>query len=183
MAIMPSTDIVTPKVVRGHQVMMISTPTVRQMARDYFGCPDLEGLELENEGGQCSIANLGSHWEKRLLYEDYMGPSSAHSFNAFALALLHDSGWYFVDFTNAEFDTSTYGRGRGCDFVRQPCLTAGNPPAVNDAEWFCNAPPSTGDPSGHACHPNGIETSFCGTWLYSSAVSTHGASCAEVTCT
>ena len=33
-------------------------------ARDHFGCPTLEGVELENQGGSGTAI---SHWEKRIL--------------------------------------------------------------------------------------------------------------------
>ena len=36
------------------------------------------------------------------------------------LAVLHDSGWYNVDFSKASPDY-TWGKGLGCDFVKTSC--------------------------------------------------------------
>ncbi|EYB82782.1 hypothetical protein Y032_0351g3241 [Ancylostoma ceylanicum] len=46
-----------------HDVFMIVSPKVREEARKYFNCLDLEGAELENQGGRGSKF---SHWEKRI---------------------------------------------------------------------------------------------------------------------
>lgn len=42
---------------------MMVTPKVREEARNFFNCPDLEGAEIESQGG---IGTAGSHWEKRV---------------------------------------------------------------------------------------------------------------------
>ncbi|ETN75894.1 hypothetical protein NECAME_12068 [Necator americanus] len=47
-----------------HDVFMVVTPKVREEARKYFNCPDLEGAELEDQGG---AGTAGVHWEKRVL--------------------------------------------------------------------------------------------------------------------
>lgn len=39
------------------------TPRVRKEAILHFGCKDLEGAELENQGGEGTAL---THWEKRL---------------------------------------------------------------------------------------------------------------------
>ncbi|VDL68310.1 unnamed protein product, partial [Nippostrongylus brasiliensis] len=44
-------------------VYMIVTPRVREEARKYFDCDDLEGAELENQMG---YGTRGAHWEKRV---------------------------------------------------------------------------------------------------------------------
>ncbi|PIO62710.1 hypothetical protein TELCIR_15718, partial [Teladorsagia circumcincta] len=45
-------------------VYMIVTPKVRKEVRKYFGCPTLEGAEIEDQGGP---GTMGAHWEKRVL--------------------------------------------------------------------------------------------------------------------
>lgn len=42
-------------------------PKVVEYARAHFGCPTLEGVELENEGSEMS---RGSHWERRILGDE-----------------------------------------------------------------------------------------------------------------
>ena len=43
----------------------IITPKVVQKARQHFKCKELEGFQLEDDGGEGSA---GSHWEKMYLF-------------------------------------------------------------------------------------------------------------------
>lgn len=49
-------------VTRAVDVMV--TPRVAQEARAHFNCPQLEGAELEDQGGEGTAL---THWEKRIL--------------------------------------------------------------------------------------------------------------------
>jgi hypothetical protein len=51
-------------------------------------------------------------------------------------ALFEDTGWYVAQY-NATF-TSSWGRGRGCDFVNAPCLTKGRVTGEAQAGFFCD---------------------------------------------
>ena len=51
----------------------VVTPGVVSAARDYFGCPDIWGMPLEDEGSMSSTRH--KHWETRLLPYDIMAPS------------------------------------------------------------------------------------------------------------
>jgi leishmanolysin-like peptidase len=44
-------------------VHLVVTPRVREEARRHFGCSDLEGAELEDQGEEGTAM---THWEKRL---------------------------------------------------------------------------------------------------------------------
>lgn len=44
--------------------MLKVTPRVVQEVRDHFGCDQLEGAELEDQGGEGTAL---THWEKRIL--------------------------------------------------------------------------------------------------------------------
>lgn len=44
-------------------VLMMVTPRVVEEARNHFGCPDLEGAELEDQGDEGTSL---THWEKRV---------------------------------------------------------------------------------------------------------------------
>lgn len=46
-------------------------PKVRDFARDYYNCPTLPGVPLENNGGSGSA---NSHWEKTFLPNEFMNP-------------------------------------------------------------------------------------------------------------
>ncbi len=47
-----------------HTVNLMVTERVVEEGRTHFGCPTLEGVELENQGGDATEL---SHWEKRIL--------------------------------------------------------------------------------------------------------------------
>ncbi|KAL6744540.1 hypothetical protein Aduo_017463 [Ancylostoma duodenale] len=80
-----------------HDVYMIVSPRVREEARKFFNCPDLEGAELESQGGGGSAF---AHWEKRIFEEEGMCAvaTTYNSFSRITLALFEDSGWYKVNY-------------------------------------------------------------------------------------
>ena len=45
------------------ETMLIVTPRVVKEVRDHFGCQELEGAELEGDGGASSV---GSHWDLKV---------------------------------------------------------------------------------------------------------------------
>ncbi|WKY08738.1 hypothetical protein Q1695_007897 [Nippostrongylus brasiliensis] len=103
-----------------HEIYVFEMPRVKQEVRKYFNCPDLEGAELENQGGGGTML---SHWEKRLFEHEAMSgyATQVHAISRLTLALLEDSGWYRVNYDKAE--NMTWGRGRGCSFAKKSCLT------------------------------------------------------------
>ena len=56
-------------VIRGVTRNLIITPTVIQVAKKYFNCSSINGVELEDQGGEGS---QDSHWEQRVLLGEYM---------------------------------------------------------------------------------------------------------------
>ena len=107
---------------RGHPVSQLVTPRVVAKAQAAFACPSLTGLELENWG---SNGTAGSHWEKRVMLNDFMtghiSPNSIYS--DITLAAFEDSGWYEVDYNYT--DQVTFGKGRGCGFLTGNCVVDG----------------------------------------------------------
>lgn len=101
-----------------HTVTVLRTEAVLREGRAHFGCSDLEGVELENQGGNGTALQ---HWEKRVLGNEAMTGIFDYNpvFSRLSLAVLEDSGWYTVDYTAAK--DLPWGRGRGCDFVRRGC--------------------------------------------------------------
>ena len=47
----------------------LNSSKVLEVAKNYFNCQTLEGVELENQGGEGTAA---SHWEARILLGEYM---------------------------------------------------------------------------------------------------------------
>ncbi|CAF3448418.1 unnamed protein product, partial [Rotaria socialis] len=97
---------------------MLVTPKVKAIVREHFGCPTLEGAELENQG---SVGTALTHWEKRLFEHEIMtGTYTQESvISNLTLALLEDSGWYDVSYAFGK--PLLWGRNLGCDFVKTSC--------------------------------------------------------------
>ena len=97
----------------------LSTPKVLEYARGHFGCPSLNGVELENQGGEGSA---GSHWEARIMLGDYMISTDYPELvvSDITLAVFEDSGWYGVNYlTGGLFKT---GKAEGCNFLQKNCI-------------------------------------------------------------
>ncbi len=152
---LPSSKILQFKDVRkGQRVAQIVTPTVRQVARNHFDCQRLEGAELEtyilyptnknaNEtrfyfADKC----ISDHWERRLFKGDLMNPiidsvNSVTRISPLTLAYFMDSGWYLVNVGRAT-EPDIWGRGAGCDFVEEQCVTDGQI-AEKNSQFFCTS--------------------------------------------
>ena len=79
-------------------VNLMVTPRVLQEVRDHFGCPDLEGAELEDQGGDGTAI---THWEKRIFQDEAM-TGTVHTkdpaYSRLTFALLEDTGWYMPNY-------------------------------------------------------------------------------------
>ncbi|XP_065839196.1 leishmanolysin-like peptidase isoform X2 [Oscarella lobularis] len=116
-----------------HNVNIVVTPKVKEVARTHFNCPLLDGVELENQG---SAQTAFSHWEKRLLENEAMTGTFTQNpvFSEITFALLEDSGWYKPDYSKA--DRLNWGKNAGCSFTTQSC---GSPINSNNPAPFCTA--------------------------------------------
>ncbi|KIH59068.1 hypothetical protein ANCDUO_10714 [Ancylostoma duodenale] len=119
---------------------MMVTPKVREEARNHFNCPDLEGAEIESQGG---LGTAGSHWEKRVFENEAMTgvTTQVYALSRLTLALFEDSGWYKVNYewvlpnyesalktasiswNSSKAEEMKWGQGLGCKFAKQSCLT------------------------------------------------------------
>ena len=65
---------------------IIKTPRVLELAKQYYGCDDIDGIPLENDGGSGS---KGAHWERSLLGDEFMTASEIYEpkVTAFTMAL------------------------------------------------------------------------------------------------
>lgn len=99
------------------------TPRVLAVGREYFGCPLLDGIPLEE--GSSGEGSAFSHWNDRALKGEVMTPDMQANLvvSAFTLALLHDSGWYRPDYAQA--GALTWGAQKGCSFLWNECVRDG----------------------------------------------------------
>jgi len=110
----------TTEKIRGVERTVIKTPKVLEVARKYFNCPTITGIELEDQGGMGSAL---SHWEQRILLGDYMGAviyQEEMVISEITLALLEDSGWYKINYYTGGL--MRFGKNKGCEFIQNNCL-------------------------------------------------------------
>ena len=103
----------------GIQRVYINSPKAVEMARKYYNCPSLVGVELENYGDE---GTAGSHWEARILLGDYMNGISytEEVISEITLALLEDMGFYKANYYTGGL--MRYGKNKGCEFVYDKCV-------------------------------------------------------------
>jgi len=144
-------DVYQEITLRGSSRFVITLPTVAAYAKEFFGCDTMPGIELEdyNDKGQPT-----SHWDNRILIYDFMisyiPPAAPYSI--FTLAVLHDSGWYQIDFTYAQ--EPSYGRGQGCSWFKQKCIN--NNDIVLDDTAFCS------ESVQYSCSSSYVGKYYCG---------------------
>ncbi|SYZ63434.1 GP63 (plasmid) [Leishmania braziliensis MHOM/BR/75/M2904] len=110
---------------------VINSSTAVAKAREQYGCPTLEYLEVEDQGGSGSA---GSHLKGRNAKDELMAPASAAGYYTnLTMAVFEDLGFYKADFTKAE--VMPWGRNASCDFLTKKCMER------NITQWpemFCN---------------------------------------------
>ena len=105
---------------RGINRMYIITPTVVDLAKKYYNCEDIIGLELEDRDQDKDFSS--SHWEARILLGEYMNSEFYKPeivISDFTLALLEDSKWYKVNYFTGGL--MRFGKNRGCEFLNNDC--------------------------------------------------------------
>lgn len=133
-------DIIETKQRRGTDIVQIVTPKVVEKARAAFDCSSLDGVELEITGGE---GTYGAHWEKRMMYTDYMvADSDVNDFiySDISLALFEDSGWYKPSYRYSQ--DIEWGYKQGCDFLEKKCIIDNKPTnsafCVDESKYKCD---------------------------------------------
>ncbi|KAL4486499.1 hypothetical protein ABPG72_018453 [Tetrahymena utriculariae] len=118
-------------------VLKISSKNILRVSRNYYGCPQIDGMYLENSGG---AGSMGSHWERDLLSNELMTASfvyKAFAISEFTAALLLDTGFYAE--INSNFLMPIYwGKNKGCDFFNKTCKMGKELPEFPDNEESCD---------------------------------------------
>eukprot|EP01084_Bolivina_argentea_P107898 192867_1 len=133
--IIPLSSVIDQTDPMGDSLSYIISPKVRQLARDYFNCPTLAGLPLENNGGDGSAL---SHWDEKYARTEIMTAQLSTSlmyFSDFTVALMEDSGWYYVNYYYSE--PFYWGKNAGCELWNEKCV---NPTThiSNFDQFFCH---------------------------------------------
>ena len=98
----------------------LKSPNVIKVAKKYFNCSEIVGVELENDG---SVGTVGSHWEARILLGEYMcgyTRTEEEVISEFTLAYLEDTGFYKANYYTGGL--MRYGKNKGCAFIKDKCI-------------------------------------------------------------
>ena len=112
-------NLISTKTIDGEQYTYINSPKVLEKAKLHFGCQNLKGVQLENDG---DTGTVGSHWDSRYMLGDYMMASDYSDvvISDISLALFEDTGFYKVNYyTGGLF---RFGKNQGCSFIEKKCL-------------------------------------------------------------
>lgn len=115
-------------------VSKIVTPSVVKQIKQHFNCFDWVGAGIELENGDKGSAEFSSHWDKRVVMNEYMSATSSYDpvYSALTLALFEDSGWYQVSYASAE--VLPWGFLEGCGLAQAKCSTWNSRYACSDAK-------------------------------------------------
>mmetsp|Transcript_26174 Transcript_26174/g.39626 ORF Transcript_26174/g.39626 Transcript_26174/m.39626 type:complete len:1029 (+) Transcript_26174:96-3182(+) len=180
---LPSEEIIQFRSVRGGvRVAEVVTPLVKQVVRNHFDCQNLSGAELESgllvPGAETTTSScIGDHWERRLFRTDILNAVVDESpfslkISPLSLSLFADSGWYQVDTGRAAYSTG-WGRGAGCPFVNEACLTNDGLVSSSNEPFFCNE--VSGDTNGNGiqgCSPDITRKAVCSMAQYDAEIPT-----------
>jgi len=142
----------------GITVSKIITPQVVQQVKRHFNCFDWVDAGLELENGDKGSASFSSHWEKRVVMNEYMSAISAYDpvYSALTLALFADSGWYEVT-GFAQAQPLPWGYHEGCGMAKSRCSE------WND-RYICT------DSSQYGCTADFNVKGYCNVASYSSSI-------------
>lgn len=104
----------------GVQRIYLNSTKVVEVAKKYYNCDSIEGVELENYGG---TGTTGSHWEERILLGDIMNGvvyPEEQVISEFTLAVLEDSGYYKPNYYTGGL--MQFGKNKGCQFLTEKCV-------------------------------------------------------------
>jgi leishmanolysin len=121
---------------RGKTVRVVTSPNVVMAVRQFTGCAELDGAEVEDEG---TSGSAGSHWERKLYKDDLMCAVVGSRMSILTLAFLNDlSVGYEIDLSVSE--NMLWGRATGCGVHFNRCDTS----LGGRDNYFCFDDPSGG---------------------------------------
>nr|CAH8853232.1 unnamed protein product [Trichobilharzia regenti] len=130
---------VTAKGVFTKVYQSLVTPNILEEARRHYGCTELDGVDLENEGGD---GTANAHFEKRIIGDELMAGATGVKLipSRITLAYFKDTGWYDVNYSMS--GNWIYGKNLGCDFVMKSCYEyMRNRKSVEKSIWpYCDQP-------------------------------------------
>ena len=104
--------------------LFVNATDTLKIARKYFGCDSLTGIELDNINGVEAKDRSSIHWSGRLFMGEYMTAKMYYPEQAISeitLALLEEiDDWYKVNYYTGGL--MRFGKHKGCNFFTQDCI-------------------------------------------------------------
>ena len=100
---------------------VVVSSRVIERAKNYFNCPNLTYLEINDEGND--ICEETFHWNARVLLGEYMISNIYYPeqiISEFTLSLMEDLGYYQVYYYTGGL--MRYGKNKGCSFIYNDCV-------------------------------------------------------------
>ncbi|CAD8135190.1 unnamed protein product [Paramecium octaurelia] len=116
--------------------LILSTPRLTNISKEYFQCDSITGALMENQGGDTSADH---HFERTYYFNELMTGSQMNGqsvLSEFTFALLSDFGYYRL--LKYKRDFMTYGRAKGCDFLFKPCKELEVDEFCQENEYTCS---------------------------------------------
>ena len=142
-------NLINKETINGVKYTFINSPKVLEKAKIHFNCPNIKGIQLEDQGGEGSE---GSHWEARYMLGDYMISTDYPEvvISDITLALFEDLGFYKANYyTGGLF---RFGKNQGCSFLEDKCIKNGE---INYPNEFC------ADPNKALCGSSHLSRGYC----------------------
>lgn len=105
----------------GITISKIVTPNVVKQIKQHYNCFNWVDAGVELENGDKGSSDFSSHWDKRMVMNEYMSATSSYDpvYSALTLALFEDSGWYQVSYKRAQI--LPWGYMEGCGMAQSLC--------------------------------------------------------------
>ena len=114
----------------GNERKYINSTRVVNIAKKYFNCSNIKGVEIENQ-------DTSLHWESRILLGELMTVSTLgidEVLSEFTLAFLEDTGLYKANYYTGGL--MQYGRNKGCKFINEKCVQDNKIDSKFENEFF-----------------------------------------------
>ena len=149
---------------RGVKRTYIKSSKVVNVAKKYFNCSEIKGVELEDQDSTI-------HWESKILLGEIMTVSPFEPeqvISEFTLAFLEDTGYYFANYYTGGL--MQFGRNKGCKFVNEKCIQNYKVDPKFENEFYSFESFKSKKDGDASCSSARQSRTYFARWLYSSKI-------------
>ena len=149
---------------RGVKRTYIKSSKVVNVAKKYFNCSEIKGVELEDQDSTI-------HWESKILLGEIMTVSPFEPeqvISEFTLAFLEDTGYYFANYYTGGL--MQFGRNKGCKFINEKCIQNYKVDPKFENEFYSFESFKSKKDGDASCSSARQSRTYFARWLYSSKI-------------